>query len=332
VPPSDLEKLTRTTSYDGKDVVVMRPGLGLVLYSMADLGAVMAATAKVLLAYLDFIPPGAIAASYHPGPNEYTPGRWVAFDVAERARLLGDLQSGGGAPEDDGYGIVLSPTADGQAGNYGFTFGGSDIAPKSDETGDSREDEENETSFLRLELPWNSPATMPVTELIDFIERAAALFPFCAGNAGMRFLYTISRASEARHAIDALLPRFLGFDCSGPGGLLEMGGKTPPADWINLLDWNLVNAIGGEEKLRSELEGCETRRLENGLLIRAAKFPPVVDVNRGGLDIGCLPIVARAIKPIRFDVGLFTGLPDAERGQEWLERFDDLAPGDWNNG
>jgi hypothetical protein len=100
---------------------------------------------------------------------------------------------------------------------------------------------------------------------------------------------------------------------------------------LNLLDGNLVEALGGEENLLSKLEGCEVKRLESGMLISAAKFPPVVDVNRGGLDIGRLPTVARVLKPIRFDEGLFAGLQDADSGQAWLERFDNLASRDWDN-
>ena len=111
-----------------------------------------------------------------------------------------------------------------------------------------------------------------------------------------------------------------------------MRKKSPPANWLNLIDGERMQALGGEEKLRSELEGCEISRLGSGLLIRAAKFPPVVDVNRQGPDIGGLPTVARALRPIRFGEGLFAGLQDADAGKEWLERFDQLDSSDLDNG
>ena len=44
MPPYDLGKLSRTLSHDGKEVVILRPGIALVLYSRADLAAVMDAT------------------------------------------------------------------------------------------------------------------------------------------------------------------------------------------------------------------------------------------------------------------------------------------------
>lgn len=323
MPPIDHKKFSRTLSYDGRDVVILRPGIALVLYSHAELPAVMQATANVLLAYLDFVPPDAIAAKYEDGPDEYTPGRWIAFNPATRAALLAELRSGAVSPEDEGYGFVLIAKSDGQAGRYGVKFGGINFA--------ANEDEENETSILRLEFPSNLLDTVDVTSFLDFVVRAAALFPFCCGHAGFSFIYTLAFVPEAREEIDKLLPRFLGFDTGHTSMQLDMRGKSPPAHWLNLLDLDLVRAVGGEEKLRLELDGCEIKHLGSGVLIRAAKFPSVVDVNRGGLDIGRLPVVAWVLKPIRFDEGLFVGLNDADSGQAWLERFDKLAPRDWDN-
>lgn len=322
--PIDLEKLSRTRSYDGSSVIVSRAGIALVLYSHAELPAVMRATANVLLAYLDFVPPNAIAAKYQSGPDEYTPGRWIAFDPATRAVLHTELWSGAVSPEDEGHGFELIATSDGQAGHYGVKFGGINFA--------TSEDEGNETSILRLEFPWNLRDMVDVASFLDFIDRVAALFPFCCGHAGFSFTYTLAFVPEAQKEIDKLLPRFLGFDTGHTSMQLDMRGKSPPAHWINLLDLDLLKVVGGEEMLCSALEGCEVKRLESGLRIRAAKFPPVVDVNRGGLDLGCLPTVAKALIPVRFDKGLFCGLKDAESGKAWLQRFDNFAPRDWDNG
>jgi hypothetical protein len=325
MPPYDLEKLSRTLSYDGQQVVILRPGIALVFYSRADFATLMDATAEVLQVYLDFVPPGAIVSTYEPPPDddEYTPGRWVAFDSTERRKLVSELRARPSAQDNESYSFVLSATPDGQAGNYGVSFVGMNFAVK--------ENYDDMTSILRLEFPWNLLDTVPVASLIDLFERTAMLFPFCSGHAGMSFIHPISFVQEARDEIHKLLPRFLGFDSAHNSARLKMRGKTPPAHWLNLLNSPLVKALGGEEKLRSALERCEVTRLGSGLLIRAARFPPVVDVNRGGLDIGRLPTVARVLKPIRLDEGLFAGLQDAGSGQAWLERFDNLASRDWDN-
>jgi hypothetical protein len=173
--------------------------------------------------------------------------------------------------------------------------------------------------------------TGDVASLVEFVERASALFPFCTGNAGMSFNHTIAFVPEARKEIHKLLPRFLGFDASYDAAKLEMRGKSPSAHWLNVLDADLVNSLGGEARVRSSVRGCEVRPVAGGVIVRGAKYPPVVDVHRGGLDVGLLPVVARALKPVRFAEPTFVGLPDEESGRAWLERFDPLAARDWDN-
>ena len=323
MPHHQLETLSRTISFQGRDVVIVRPGIAFILYSSADLASVMSATAEVLIAYLDYVPPSSVIATFRPGVDEYTPGRWVQFDENVKTQLILDLRSGRWSEEDEGYSFVLSATADGQAGGYGVSFGGIDLSGEMAE--------ETETSLLRLEFPCDLPDSMDMDSLFNFFARTAEMFPYCSGNAGMSFIHTVSWIPEARETICKLLPRFLGFEPSHDSAQLEMRGKCPAAHWLNLLDWDLVSALGGEEKLRSDLDCCEIQRLESGILIRAAKFPPIIDVNRGGRDIGCLPSVARVLSPIRFDEALFAGLGDTESGKAWLERFDNLVSRDWNN-
>jgi hypothetical protein len=173
--------------------------------------------------------------------------------------------------------------------------------------------------------------TADVEELVDFFEKVAKLFPFSSGNAGMSFIYTVSYTTAAREEFQKLMPRYHGFDCDYNTAQLRMRGKSPAAHWLNLLDRELVAALGGEGALRSKLSNCEVRSVSRGVLIRSAKFPPVIDVNRKGTDIGCIPNVARVLKPVRFDKPTFVGLPDAQSGQSWLDRFDNAPSNNWDN-
>lgn len=318
----NLELLTHSVSYKGEDRVILRPCITLALYSSAKLTEVMAATAGVITEYLEFIPSNSILTTFQPGVDEYSPGSWLPFDDAMRIQLIAELRAGYALSEEDGYGFVLSATTDGQAGDYGISFGGVEIC---------NDDDENETSLLRLNFPLNFFDTTSIEALVNFIECVSGLFPYCCGNAGMSFNYTVSWVPEAREKIHKLLVRFIGFDSAHDSAQLEMRGKSPSAHWINILDYSLIKALGGEDKLIKELGQCEVKRLANGLLIRAASFPPIADLNRGALDIGCMPVVAKVLKPIRFCDGLFAGLEDAETGNAWLERFDNLQSKNWDN-
>ena len=324
MPPRDLDKLTRRQSYKGSERILVRPGIAMILYSQAELTSVMIAAAEVLQTYLDFVPHSAIAALYAQPPEDDLGGSFLPFDAAARRHLFDSLRAGSLSAGDAGYGCVLSATLDGQAGDYGFTLGAVNL--------ESEDVDESETSFLRLQLPWNLLDKIDVEALVDFLATAAERFPFCCGNAGMSFIHTIAYEVEARREIQKLLPRFLGFDSAYDWAKLEMRGKSPPAHWLNFLNSDLLAALGGEARLRLELDGCTIKQLGSGLLIRAARFPPVVDVNRRGLDIGRLPVVARVLKPVIYNEAGFIGLPDEDSGQAWLDRFDDQAPLSWDNG
>jgi hypothetical protein len=340
MPPRDLDKLIRTRAYDRGDMIVLRPGIALVMYSQADLRVLMAATADVLEAYLNFVPRGAIAACYEPPEDEYLPDGFLLFDLDARRDLLERLRTGPPSQEDEGYGFELTSTTDGQAGEYGVSFGGinfdfdydEDEADEDEEDEEERrEEEEEETSLLRLELPWNFLDSVEVSRFVDFVERVANLFPFSSGNAGLSFNFTVGYTTAAGEEMQPLLPRFLGFDSTFNSPQLKMRGKSPPAHWLNLIDGDLVQALGGEPRLRRELSSCEVRGLNNGLLVRGAMFPPVVDVNRQGTDIGRLPDVARVLRPVRFASPSFAPVVDKDKAERWLARFDDRAVGEWDN-
>lgn len=325
MPPQNLEMLTRTLEHEGRQAVILRPAIALVLYSRAKFAPLMTATADLLQTYLNFVQSGAIVSRYEPPPedNEYVPGRWIRFDVNQRRALDQELRSKPSSDDNTFFSFVLSATADGQAGNHGVSFSGTNFAKVT---------LPDATSVFRFEFPWNLLDTVSLPSLVDLIEGMASHFPFCTGHAGMSFIHPWEFVPEARDEIHKLWHRFLGFDVAHNASRLVMCGKSPPAHWINLIDDDLVTMLGGEEMVRSELEGCEVKRLAGGLLIRGAKYPPVVDVNRQGLDIGRLPTVARALQPVRFAEGLYAGLQDADMGQDWLGRFDQLDSGDWDNG
>jgi hypothetical protein len=281
----------------------------------------MSAAANVLESYLGFVPPGAVASQFDDSEDE---AEMRVFDADAQRELLHRLRAGPDPDDDENQGVSLFGAADGQADDHGFHFAGIDVEqlPPGDK----------DTSMLRLELPWNLPAQKGADAVVAFFARVAGLFPFCCGNAGLSFSYSAIATGEAIDALQKLLPRYAGFDSMFGAAYLKMRDKSPPAHWINLLDGHLVAALGGEKVLRSALASCQLQGVGKGLMVRAARVPPVVDVNRQSTDIGRLPDVARAILPVRLDAGMFTPMGNEERGLAWLARFDALTSGDWNNG
>lgn len=331
MPPKNLQGFTRKAFYSGEELDAVGPGLAIVLYTDVELPVATAAAADVLEAYLSFVKADAIAAMFAFGDDEYSDGL-VPFDARRRMQLLHDLRNGPPMVDDDGYDFVLSGTPDGQAGDYGVRFRGTTV-PDPDDYPD-------ETSLLRLELPWNLLDEVEVGVLVEFVQRVANLFPFCAGHVGLSFINTVVFEAQARGEIAKMVPRLLGLDCAYDWMYMFMRGKAPPAHWIQLLDAQAIEALGGRDTIAERLPECELGDVDHGrwqgrgsgLSIRAAEFPPVGDVNRKAPDIGRLPALAELLKPIAYDDPAEVGLGDETRGEAYLKRFDGVPSGPWNNG
>lgn len=319
----DLASLKRIRIYDDEEVVVLRAGLAIVMYSTADLGEVTNSAADILDAYLEFASDTALSAIFSGGDDEYGAG-FVPFDSARRSRLLHDLRSGPTLVDEDGYDFVLSGTQDGQAGHHGFRFRGTTV-PDPDDFPD-------ETSLIRLEFPWKTLDSLDVEEFVSFVQKVGELYPLSTGHAGFSFINTVAYESVARLEIPKLVPRFLGFDCAYDWMYMYMRGKVAPTHWLQLLDFSTVDRLGGRDTLGEELSEARLYELKNGLMIRGAKYPPVGDVNRRALDLGQLPRISRVLAPLCYDDPSELGLGEVEVGEGYLDRFSGRAAQPWDNG
>lgn len=333
----DLDSLmARTVRFADDRVTVVRPGLALVLYSYAPFGEVMRAAADVLELFMDVVPSATRLYSYAPPDDEGAPDGFLTFGPSEQATMLHRLRTEAVSNDVEGFGIAVYSTDDGQAQQYGFQLGAIDFDADEESSVDgdersSRSAKLTETSMLRVEFPWKLVESESAERFLEFVTRVAKVFPFCSGTAGFSCLYTVGYATAARQEVQKLCRRFIGFDTAYSSAQLVMRRRSPSAHWLNLIDGDLLAKLGGHVELARRLGSCQLVNLAGGLLIRSARFPQVADVNRGALDIGCMPLVANALKPIRVTAGDYVGLPDRESGAAWLARFDRLPDKDWEN-
>lgn len=299
---------------------IVRPSLSMVFYTRGDYARVKAAVARALEIYFARVPAHAIAA-IQGVMNPWTGNDWRRFGAAERQALLATLRD---VPEDEAdFELVLSATLDGQAGDHGVRCSAINFALV--------EDEDDAESVFRLDFPWNLLDTLGEVAVVDLYAELARLFPSCSGYAGLSFIHTTTFMPQSSDQIEALARRFLGFDLAHDYVALDMRGKVLTAQWLNLLDAERVAALGGVDRIARALPGCELRRVDAGVLIRAARLPPVADVEHGTPDVGKLPDVARLLAPIRVPNGLTIGMGDLDRNGAWLTRYDALPAGAWDN-
>lgn len=322
MPIQAPDVFTRTVSFAGTPRLVVRPCLSMVVYTRSEYTAVKEAVAQALERYLAWEPAGAIAAIHAEFVDPATGSEWRPFGDDAREALFGALRD---TPDDEeDFNVVLSATLDGQSGDHGFSA--SLINFERAEGVDLAE------SVLRLDFPWNRLHGMEPDAFVDRFAWVAGLFPACSGHAGMSFIHTMTFMPQSGDEIAKLVWRFLGFDPAHDFAALEMRDRLLTAQWLNLFDRGRASALGGVDAVKRALPDCEHREIGGGLLVRAARLPPVGDVNWRAPDIGRLPDVARLTAPIRFSNGLLVGLEDADAGLDWLARLDSRPSGNWNNG
>ena len=112
-----------------------------------------------------------------------------------------------------------------------------------------------------------------------------------------------------------------------------MLGHTFAAHWLNYTDDDLTASLGGPKAIAKVLPECDVRKLKKGMLIRGSKLPPIGDINRKAPDLGCLPDVARLLKPTRLAIEetFFATEDENFDATAWIERMDSMDARPWDN-
>jgi hypothetical protein len=185
-------------------------------------------------------------------------------------------------------------------------------------------------NLLRMDFPAFWLREHPAQEVIDFMIGLLETMPVQTASVGLAFKRTEASKSKAKQGVHSKLQRYLGFDPCYSDVRNSMRDHTFTAHWLNYVDQRLATKLGGLKQITAKLPDCQVHELSSGVLIRGAKLPPIGDCNRGAKDLGCLPDVARVLKPARSQIRAF-GTPDFD-AQQWLARLDKLTCGPWDNG
>lgn len=305
----EFNKLIKTTP---KGKVMLRPGINIFFYMDRPLPEIAPFVAQALEAYLEFIPAGTLQTYF---ANNGTYRNYTT------RQLNKDLKTLRKVPE--GYEAFLfeySQGVNGEVGSYAIHFYGTLLdLPKSP----------LETNLLRMEFPYDALDDVGIERFIDFVAQVADLVPFESGNAGFAMKRSQLYKNNVSPLVNQLLPRYLGFDPSFEYIRYETKGHTFSAHWINLFGDELTKRLGGPDAIRKALPEADIRQLDHSLLVRAAKLPPIGDVNRRAPDIGRLPDLARLMIPTRLKITGF-GEPNFDP-MPWLARYDNMDSRPWDN-
>jgi hypothetical protein len=309
--------LTPTFKNSSGTYVAIRPGISLKLYSAAPLAQAGAEAAAAIEAFMAAIPEGSLGA--------YADDAMADSKALTAARLKKDLAKLRNIPKKyTGHTVRYTQAPDVSVGDFSVLF----HATVPDD------DFPHATHLLSFELPYEH-ASGNVDALLQLFRQLAGLYSFQSGNAGFAFKRSEEDPDGEAEAVLPLLKRYQGFEMSAHEMAWGMRGHAARAHWLNFLGADLVKKLGGADKIRAAVPSCDIETIGKGLMIRAAKFPPVADaLRKAAADVGAMPEVARLLQSLRpEELDLLEGELDEDFDiPTWLGMFDAMKSTAWDNG
>lgn len=222
-----------------------------------------------------------------------------------------------------GFWLEYDSSEGGEPGHFGITL----------QAYEPDEDFDNQTSIVRCDFPASWFEAEAREEVIEFFSEMTQLPQVQYAYADFVMKTTSGSESDAEEGIQVLLKKYMGLNICDHDLYEIMRDKTFSPSWLTYLDDDMADEIGGVSVLKKALSGEAFKKLKKGVLLRAARLPPLGDRNRKAPDIGCLPGIARLLKPTRLDIEetyLSSDEPEFN-STEWIERFDKLDDKPWDN-
>jgi hypothetical protein len=304
----DLSSLNYEIETDDGPQLIARPGLSICMIYAQPADEIGPYVARILDAYLKFIPQGALE-TYLAGN-----GNWKTLTPRVLKATFDNLNDvGKGLYSEFHFGQEPA----GNVGEYGANF---KAGPLNDPFFD------REANILHLEFPLDYAEPENAERLAGFFLEAVRILPPDSGYCGYAFKHLfMTFIEDALDYIGTKAMRFVGFDI--PEDLIrsEARGRVYNISWLTVLGPAIVQELGGMDTLRTNLGGdLSMQEVASTAVIRAAELPIVGDVNRGAKDAKPLKRLAEITKPVRLEIELTIGPEELDLATRWPARFDEL--------
>ncbi|HPH99112.1 MAG TPA: DUF3396 domain-containing protein [Chitinophagaceae bacterium] len=309
----NIESLKREVVLKSGKYTFMRPGISIRLTYPTPIQELGKYIADIFEKYFDFIKPTALS-TYLSGD-----GTWKKMS---KKRLDKDLKELRNIPKH--YEFVeyhYGHEAIASVGDYGIHFIGTNLG---------NERPPLEECLLLLEFPHNFFEKISVKHFIDFVTDIVEVHPFGSGIVGYSFKHLLMTfRGKAFDAIGELALRYIGFDINSDFAMSNSRRHIYNVSWLTLLGDAIMEELTGEQTLRGEQilrsmlpSSLQIHRIKTGLLIQAAPYPIIGNIEQGAKDALPLKHLAAITRQLRIRP---TNLgPDISFNEPWLTRFDNL--------
>jgi hypothetical protein len=170
-----------------------------------------------------------------------------------------------------------------------------------------------------------------IEDIYRFVTDTASAFPDCCLTAAAALNFPAGLDQLLMNDINARLFRFIALDANYYATHYSIGDRVPFAAWLTYLNQSQIERLGGLSGISGALTSDSLAVLGSGALLRAARLPPIADVNRGAPDIGWLPRFDRLLADVICrDPETFRRF-SSEDASRWFDRFIDRDDGEWEN-
>lgn len=305
----ELESLKREVIRRSGTYTMVRPGISIRLTYPTPIQKLGIAIADIIEKYLDFIKPATL--STYLASN----GEWKKITQKILNRDLKELRSIPKKYEFVEYHYGHGTPA--SVGDYGIHFVGSNL--------NDHEWKPLEENLLLLEFPYNLFEKIAIKNFIDFITNIAEVHPFGSGTVGYSFKHLhLTFRNEAFDAISTLATQYIGFDINSDTARRYSRDHIYNVSWLTLLGNTIVEKLNGENFIRATLPSTiQLHSIKTGLILQAADYPIVGDMNLGAKDLASLQSIAALTRQLRIATENLG--PGGDFTKYWLSRFDNLT-------
>jgi hypothetical protein len=240
---------------------------------------------KAFELYMKMIPPGALTWSVIGASTE----EWSPVGKQTISRALQQLDPKAAKARKLTSFQLTDGEVGGDAPGYGVEVLGRPRIPDRPDT----------TSFLEMSFPMETVEPSTAERFVDFCKQVAALIPYTSGYASPALQWAELGRGRAAAASKAIALRHPGYDVHVNSSTSNrIRARTRGARWLTFLADDLVEEVGGQERLRKALSAAiKIEKAGDGVMIRAGDMPEIGDVNkRQGTPL--LREVAAALEPV----------------------------------
>ena len=170
-----------------------------------------------------------------------------------------------------------------------------------------------------------------IEDIYRFVTDIVSAFPGCGLTASASINFPAGLDQLLMSDINARLFRFIALDANYHATHYTIGDRVPFAAWLTYLNQSQMERVGGLASISGALAKESLQVLGSGALLRAARLPPIGDVNRGAPDIGWLPKLDRLLADVICkDPETFRRFSTEDAGR-WFDRFIDRDDREWEN-